>query len=122
MIRFALEGKPFTVHIFLGDVPAQVPYIFAEHPTQVGSVYNFSVPSGLIGRDSHGCDNCIKQQSAHVKSTGQVILTDTLVEHIRAGIRDQGMQLRSLEKEDVVEYLKTNLHWRVTTVRPPLRF
>jgi hypothetical protein len=48
--------------------------------------------------------------------TGQVIITDTLVEHIRRQITNRDMQLQSLGREDVVTYLKTNLHWRVTDV------
>jgi hypothetical protein len=49
-------------------------------------------------------------------STGQVILTDYLVEHITKGIRARGMLLASLEKADVIAFLKENLHWRITDV------
>jgi tyrosinase len=48
--------------------------------------------------------------------TGQVIITDHLVEQIQRQITHRGMQLRSLNREDVITYLKTNLHWRVTDV------
>jgi tyrosinase len=50
--------------------------------------------------------------------TGQVIITDPLVEQIQRQITHRGMQLRSLDREDVVAYLKTNLHWRITDVSP----
>jgi hypothetical protein len=49
-------------------------------------------------------------------STGQVILTDYLVEHITKSIESRGLTLESLAREDVVAYLKANLHWRVTDV------
>jgi len=50
--------------------------------------------------------------------TGQVIITDYLVEQIQRQVTHRGMQLQSLDREDVVAYLKMNLHWRITDVSP----
>ena len=106
------------VRIFLGDVPQgeKASFDFKDTPTQVGIVYNFSSPSNVMGTDATGCSNCKRQEQAHALLTGQVIITDPLVEHIERQITHGGMQLRSLSREDVVEYLKTNLHWRITDV------
>ena len=48
--------------------------------------------------------------------TGQVIITDHLVEQIQRQVTHRGMQMQSLDREDVVAYLKMNLHWRITDV------
>lgn len=116
--RFALGGRPFLVRIFLGDVPqgAHVSYSYGNTPTQVGNVFNFCSPSNVIGTSTSGCNNCKRQEQNHALMTGQVIITDPLVEHIERQITHGGMQLRSLSREDVVEYLKTNLHWCITDV------
>jgi tyrosinase len=118
--RFALGGRPFLVRIFLGDVPQgdNVSFSYENTPTQVGSVFNFSSPANVIGTNSKGCDNCKRQEENHALMTGQVIITDPLVEHIQREITHRGMQLRSLDREDVITYLKTNLHWRITDVSP----
>lgn len=79
-------------------------------------MYNFSAPSEFRGVDPSGCANCIRQQENHELSTGQCILTDYLIEHIQKDVVSRGLQLRSLEKDEVVQYLKANLHWRVTDV------
>ena len=108
------------VRIFLGDVPqgGNVSFSYENTPTQVGNVFNFSSPSNVIGADTSGCNNCKRQEENHARMTGQVIITDPLVEHIQRQLTHGGMQLHSLGREDVVAYLKTNLHWRVTDVSP----
>lgn len=117
--RFALEGYPYIIRIFLGDVPEGPSFYFEDTPTQVGCVYNFSAPAEFRGDGPEGCANCHRQKQDHELSTGQVILTDYLVEHITKSIQDRGLTLQSLSREDVVEYLKKNLHWRISDVRPP---
>ncbi|RDL34449.1 Uncharacterized protein BP5553_07577 [Venustampulla echinocandica] len=124
--RFALGGYPYAIRFFLGEVPVPppsadapasnqpTPLPFADTPTQVGLVYNFSAPSEFRGVDPSGCANCIRQQDNGELSTGQCILTDYLVEHIQKDVVGRGIQLKSLEKDEVVNYLKANLHWRIT--------
>jgi tyrosinase len=115
--RFALNGNPFLVRIFLGDVPEGPPFYFSDTPTQVGLVYNFSGTSNARGVGMEGCSNCIRQREEQELSTGQVILTDYLVEHIKKGQVDRGVTLETLDREDVIAYLKKNLHWRISDVR-----
>ncbi|KAH7354961.1 putative tyrosinase [Rhexocercosporidium sp. MPI-PUGE-AT-0058] len=114
--RFALEGYPYTIRIFLGDVPEGPSFYFEDTPTQVGCVYNFSAPAEFRGDGPEGCANCHRQKQDHELSTGQVILTDYLVEHITKSIQDRGLTLQSLSREDVVEYLRKNLHWRISDI------
>ncbi|KAH6723255.1 putative tyrosinase [Leptodontidium sp. MPI-SDFR-AT-0119] len=114
--RFALEGYPYIIRIFLGDVPEGPSFYFEDTPTQVGCVYNFSAPAEFRGDGPEGCANCHRQKQDHELSTGQVILTDYLVEHITKSIQDRGLTLQSLSREDVVEYLKKNLHWRISDI------
>ncbi|PVH87416.1 putative tyrosinase [Cadophora sp. DSE1049] len=114
--RFALDGYPYIIRIFLGDVPEGPSFYFEDTPTQVGCVYNFSAPAEFRGDGPEGCANCHRQKQDHELSTGQVILTDYLVEHITKNIQERGLTLQSLSREDVVEYLRKNLHWRISDI------
>ena len=115
--RFAIGGNPYAIRIFLGDVPDQdAPLLFEETPTQVGLVYNFSGPITSRGVGAEGCANCETQQAEGALNSGQVILTDYLVENITKRRQQRGLTLQSLTCDEVVDYLKTNLHWRITDV------
>lgn len=63
-----------------------------------------------------GCEYCKVQEVEHALSAGQVILTDYLIEHVTKQKTLRGIPLRSLDKDQVIHYLKENLHWRVTDV------
>ena len=91
-------------------------FYFAEAPTEVGIVYNFSSPPDGRGLGPEGCENCARQQETHALSTGQVILTNYLVEHIKKHTVEQGLRLESLSVDEVGAYLRKNLHWRITNV------
>ncbi|KAL9050230.1 MAG: hypothetical protein Q9162_006765 [Coniocarpon cinnabarinum] len=114
--RFALDGKPYMVRVFLGDVPPGPPWYFSENPNEVGLVYTFSSPRETIGGEGHQCANCERQRQSHTLNTGQIILTDPLVHRIVNHVRQRGQLLQSLEREEVVPYLQTNLHWRVSDI------
>ena len=64
-----------------------------------------------------GCEYCKVQEAEHALSAGQVVLTDYLIEHITKQKTLRGIPLRSLDTDQVIPYLKENLHWRVTDVR-----
>ncbi|KAG9237189.1 putative tyrosinase [Amylocarpus encephaloides] len=128
--RFALGGHPYTIRIFLGEITIPVPkdnkptaiqhhsvLNSCNNPNQVGAIYNFSSPVEFRGAGPEGCTSCRKQQESTVKilSTGQVILTDFLVEHIRKSKPGlDGACLDDLSKDGVQDWLKKNLHWAVT--------
>ena len=82
----------------------------------MGEVYNFSSPVEGRGLDESGCENCREQKDDGALFSGQVILTDTLIERIVRGETHRGLTLASLDRGEVVTYLRKNLHWRITDV------
>lgn len=117
--RFALDGQPYSITFFLGDVPEGGDYDFADDHTAISRVYNFSSEVEGRGIDESGCGNCKSQRDQNALFTGQVILTDYLIERIVQAEAHRGLTLTSLDQDEVVEYLKANLHWRITDVRFP---
>lgn len=101
--------------IYLGDVPADNSPDFS-HYTAVGEVYNFSAPSDGRGFDEQGCESCKEQEANGALYSGQVILTDALVEKIVRGEPQRNLTLQSLDREEVIPYLRSNLHWRIVDV------
>ncbi len=63
-----------------------------------------------------GCEYCEKQKAEQALSSGQVILTDYLVENITKQRALRNMTLGTLEPNEVIPYLKENLHWRISDV------
>ena len=114
--RFALGGYSYIIRIFLGDVPEGPPYYFEDTPTEVGFVYNFSSPVTGRGTGPEGCENCKTQEATGALSSGQVILTDYLAENIAKQRQLRGAPLTSLARDEVIAYLKRNLHWRISDV------
>ncbi|KAI1800384.1 Di-copper centre-containing protein [Daldinia bambusicola] len=116
--KFELDGHPFIIHIFVGKVPDEVPYKTGH--TQVGQVVNFSAQPGSLSDSGAGCGNCRRQQADHVESTGRVALTNALITRWKNKIQHENSDggpsvLGSMNREDVVPFLKSNLHWRVTS-------
>ena len=68
------------------------------------------------GTGPDGCQNCQTQKEQGMMSSGQIILTDYLVENISKEREQRGLRLTSLSREEVVAYLKKNLHWRISDV------
>ncbi|KAF2501891.1 Di-copper centre-containing protein [Lophium mytilinum] len=112
--RFALEGRPYSITFFLGDVPSTSAYDFADDLTAIGRVYNFSSEVEGRGVDESGCASCKELRDENALSSGQVILTDYLIERITLGEAQRGLTLGSLDQVEVIEYLRKNLHWRIT--------
>lgn len=104
----------------MGDVPENSAYDFADDLTAVARVYNFSSEVEGRGVDESGCASCKQQRDEHALFSGQVILTDYLIELINRGQEQRGLTLTSLDQREVVDYLKKNLHWRITDVGLPL--
>ncbi|KAL8832127.1 MAG: hypothetical protein Q9191_000449 [Dirinaria sp. TL-2023a] len=113
--RFAIGGYPYHIRLFLGDVPPEGHSLsFGDTPTQVGHIYNFSGPMNARGATAEGCENCKAQYEKHALSAGQIVLTDYLVEDIIKERQQRGLTLASLSRSEVIEYLRKNLHWRIT--------
>ncbi|KAK4227792.1 common central domain of tyrosinase-domain-containing protein [Podospora fimiseda] len=126
--RFALSGRPYTIHIFVGKVPDRVPYTFDDpEGSLVGQVFTFSTPADRLGTDADvGCVNCRQQQAGEVMSSGTVVLTNALITRWKNQLThtprhrfnpdDVPTVLPSMKPEDVIPFLKTNLRWRVTSL------
>ena len=123
LIRFAIGGYPYHVRFFLGDVSQEGPtFAFGTTPTQIGHIYNFSGPTNARGATADGCDNCKDQLEEHALTAGQVVLTDYLVENIAKQRQQRGLTLETLSRQEVIQYLRTNLHWRITDVSTSIHF
>ncbi|RVD85525.1 uncharacterized protein DFL_003846 [Arthrobotrys flagrans] len=105
--RFDLGGRPFTVHIFLGDFNPD-PATWMWDKNRVGGIYNFV--AGVQRGDGSACSNCETQSQDHTIVTGQVSLTTALLDDIE----DPANGLHSLIPEEVIPYLQRHLHWRIT--------
>ena len=102
--KHCLSGV-FSIHIFLGTVPADIK-TWVTHENNVGT-------SSVLGSNPAitNCEKCKTDAARDLVVTGVVPLTEVLLDMIAKG------ELRSLEPDDVVPYLTKNLHWRVTQVR-----
>jgi tyrosinase len=55
-----------------------------------------------------GCEKCARDAEAELEVSGTVNLTAALLKEVDAG------HLGSVERENVIPWLRQNLHWRVT--------
>ena len=93
------------MHTFLGlDIPAEV-CSWSRAASQVGSVVYLGDTRRHLATDK------VKRQVR-----GHVSLTRTLLEIIENDVEYGGKKLRSMGKDDVNEFFKENLHWRVSSV------
>ena len=79
-------------------------------------MYTFTTPLDLPedeeGREEGGCENCSRQAESNKTRTAQIPITRVLLEHAK----DDRMPLASLEPDEVQEYLKKWLNWKVAQV------
>lgn len=102
--KHCLDG-PFNVPVFLGDFERDDPSKWDSTANIVGSFSVLGDPADT------GCGKCQSDRENHSVITGQVPLTLALAERYLGG------ELTNLESENVIEYLKKHLHWRVIFVR-----
>ncbi|KAI0396742.1 common central domain of tyrosinase-domain-containing protein [Xylariaceae sp. FL0594] len=99
--KHALGGQ-YQVHVFLGPVPEEEPTVsYAVSPYHVGTFAPLGQPK------TTKCGKCKKDQAASTEVSGQIPLTIALAERYFSG------ELASFDEEEIVEYLKRNLHWEV---------
>jgi len=115
--KMGFRGQTFTISVFIGRVPSTVPFDFHDPENSlVGQVYNFTSPDEGETR----CENCAEQAVNHTLATGRIVLTNSLITRWKQALvhtpepADGVRVLGSMEPTDVVEFLKANLHWRVT--------
>lgn len=98
----ALNG-PFSIHLFLGEVPPAGPQSWSTAPSHIGSMGVFASGDG-----STGVTIPMKTHQKHaVDISGTIPLTKTLVDKVVRG------ELKSLNPADVEEHLRMNLKKRV---------
>src|SRR3954469_11508217 len=107
--RYALNGRPYTLHFYFGNPPSGEVRAYSQAPNHVGSVYTFSSQLEVAeGSSSGGCRNCAEQKKNGVLSTAQVPITSALLSTAK---NPDIPQLQSLEPQGVENYLTTNLQW-----------
>ncbi|KAH6908113.1 tyrosinase [Coprinopsis sp. MPI-PUGE-AT-0042] len=93
--RYALDGVPFTVRVFLDHVA-------------IGEVYNFSAFSKARNGTSH-CPNCQAQEDVDATVYGQVFMSEELVE----AVKNDAKSLKTLTKDEIIAYVKSHLSYKV---------
>lgn len=114
--RYALRGNAYSLHFFIGVVPADTKHLLAL-PSYVGTVYTFSTRLELEGDGP--CENCIKQQKAKVMSRAQVPITATLLDHCK---NPDIPEITTMAPSAVEGYLNKHLTWHAVEVNPPSTF
>jgi len=92
----------FAIYYFIGDFPGNV-QAYRTAPTLAGINHVFVAPA-------EACDNCARQKSEKVLVRDTNPMTPILFDYQKNG------KLANLHPEDVVPFLRTNLHWRVVGV------
>ena len=121
----------FAIYVFIGDFPAN-PALWAQEPHLVYSAGVLTGGAAEAANHPNGaaddCENCRRQRESRQRYRDFVPLTKMLVDYQRSGEvqppapATDGMSLRSLDPDDVVPFLKRNLHWRVIGVRVSITF
>lgn len=113
-----MDGQPFTIRFFIGNVPEGNYNAITQALTQVGEIYNFVDP---VDFEQGGCENCAKQKRDHLQVTGQIPLTNALLTRFKQKIPHETesgeiMTLTGMNPEQIVPFLQAQFHWRVTDV------
>ncbi|KAI0374143.1 Di-copper centre-containing protein [Pilatotrama ljubarskyi] len=98
--KYALGGS-FEILVFLGAVPDD-PREFCTSPSYVGSY------SAFVNSEPERCANCVRQGNITIGSA--VSLNDAIM---------NAAEVSSFDPDEVVPYLKRELHWRVHTGSGP---
>ncbi|CAG7929405.1 unnamed protein product [Penicillium olsonii] len=101
-LKYALGGQPFWVKLYL----AQEEGVQTPLTDLIAEVYNFSQKPELDG--AVVCGNCTDGQKAKVKSTAYIPITPVLFKLARSG-----RKLKSLSRDEVLEYIRKRAYWRV---------
>ncbi|EMR83072.1 putative tyrosinase precursor protein [Botrytis cinerea BcDW1] len=94
--------QTYRVRIFLGDFNSD-PATWATEQSTIGTFSSFGK-----NPETTGCGKCIKDEARSLMISGTVPLTPILLKLYKNG------DLGSFEVENVIPYLRQNLHWRVT--------
>ncbi|KIX05662.1 uncharacterized protein Z518_03634 [Rhinocladiella mackenziei CBS 650.93] len=112
--KFALKGT-FVVYVFIGDfTPNQDNWFQDPSLVDASAIWARDVDENMADE----CPNCQQQLEEDSIYGDTVPLTSRLVDMVEARetqppTPEEGMVLRSLDPEDVIPFLRRNLHWRV---------
>ncbi|KAH8653928.1 tyrosinase precursor [Tricladium varicosporioides] len=95
-------AQTFRVHVFLGPFDSAT-NTWCTQDALVGAVTVFGKEA-----ETTGCGKCKEDAEENVVITGTVPLTAALMKEYKKG------SLGALSKENVLPWLRENLHWRVT--------
>lgn len=100
-------GQSYRVHIFLGEFHTDTK-TWNTQDALVGVFAVFGKETTPGSDDETKCGKCKADAAAKTVITGTVPLTAQIISEIKKG------NCPSLDKENVLPWLKDNLHWRVT--------
>jgi tyrosinase len=93
--------QTYIVHVFVGEFDTNTD----TWCTQDALVGTFTVFGKAL---TTGCEKCARDAEEEMEVSGTVNLTAALIKEVNAG------HLGSVEKANVIPWLRNNLHWRVT--------
>lgn len=102
-----LLGQSYRVHIFLGEFDSDI-RTWNTQDALVGTFAVFGKETAPGSDDETKCGKCKDDAEKNTIITGTVPLTAQIIGEVKKG------HCGSLEKSNVLPYLKDNLHWRVT--------
>jgi tyrosinase len=100
-------GQTYRVHIFLGEFHGDTK-TWNTQDALVGTFAVFGKETTPGSEDETKCGKCKTDAAANTIITGTVPLTAQIISEVKKG------HCGSLDKVNVLPYLKDNLHWRVT--------
>ena len=99
--------QTYRVHIFLGEFESDLKTWHTQHAL-VGTFSVFGRNTTRGSDEETGCGKCKKDAEDGLIVTGTIPLTKALIHEVKEG------NCPSLAKENVLPWLRENLHWRVT--------
>lgn len=99
--------QTYRVHIFLGEFESNLKTWNTQHAL-VGTFSVFGRNTTRGSDEETGCGKCKKDAEDGLIVTGTIPLTKALINEVKEG------HCPSLDKENVLPWLRENLHWRVT--------
>jgi tyrosinase len=102
-----LLGQSYRVHIFLGEFNSDIK-TWNTQDALVGTFAVFGKETAPGSDDETKCGKCKDDAEKNTIITGTVPLTAQIIGEVKKS------HCGSLDKSNVLPYLKDNLHWRVT--------
>ncbi|PBP18012.1 tyrosinase precursor [Diplocarpon rosae] len=99
-------SRSYRIHVFLGEFLPET-RTWNTQDALVGTVVVFGKNIEAANENETGCGKCKTDAERQCVVTGTVPLTSQIVSEVKRG------NCPSMDKADVIQYLKEALHWRV---------